>query len=120
MRQRLCRVCGEWHQTETWPRECYRVASASRSSLPVPMLIRDFDEPVQSAADGKWYNSKASLAKSHKASGNPHGIDFVELGNEQPTFKEYVPDAKQRRDDVKQAMHDVMTGNLPPEIAAIE
>ncbi len=120
MRERFCRVCGAWHNVEAWPRECYKVASVSRSSLPVPMLIKDFDEPVQSAADGKFYTSKAALAKSHKASGNPHGIDFIELGNEQPTFQDYVPDAKQRREDMKETLRDVVTGNLPPEIAAIQ
>lgn len=104
-------------------RQVYRkapVAREGRSHLPCPMLIRDFDEPVQSMADGKFYNSKAALAASHKASGNPHGQDFIELGNETPEFKEFVPDQAERRSHVKQAMHDVLTGNLPPEIAAIE
>lgn len=91
-----------------------------RSSLPCPRLIRDFDEPVQSMADGKWYSSKADLARSHKASGNPHGQDFIELGNERPEFVPYEPDAGKRRDDIRQALHDVQNGNLPPEIAAIQ
>lgn len=96
-----------------------RTASA-RGAFPCPMMIRDFSEPVQSMADGKWYSSKRALAASHKASGNPHGQDFIELGNDTPETKEFVPDAKQRRNDIKQAMHDVVSGNLPPEIAAIE
>lgn len=92
-----------------------------RSTFPCPRLIRDeFDQPVQSAANGEWYTSKSSLAKTHKASGNPHGQDFIELGNEEIAFKEHVPDRAQRRQDIAEAMHDVMTGNLPPEIAAIE
>lgn len=91
-----------------------------RSALPCPGVVKDFDEPVQSMADGKWYTSKAALARSHRASGNPHGQDFIELGNEMPQFKEHVPDAQKRREHVRQALRDVVTGNLPREIAAIE
>lgn len=90
-----------------------------RSSLPCPQIVRPFAEPVQSMADGKFYSDAASLSRSHRASGNPHGIDFIELGNEKPQFVEHVPDAKKRREDLASAMHDVVTGNLPPEIAAI-
>lgn len=91
-----------------------------RSGLPCPQLIRDFDEPVQSMADGKFYTSKRALAASHRASGNPHGQDFIELGNEQPQAVAFEADAGKRRDDVRAAMRDVLTGNLPPEIAVIE
>ncbi|GLQ53760.1 hypothetical protein [Devosia nitrariae] len=104
-------------------RQVYRKAPEPRpepSHLGCPRIVRDFDQPVQSMADGKWYTSKAALAASHKASGNPHGIDFIELGNETPQFQEHVPDAGKRREDVRQALNDVVTGNLPPEIAAIE
>lgn len=94
-------------------------APVARGNFPTPMIIGDFDEPVQSMADGKWYTSKRALSATHKASGNPHGQDFIELGNETPVTQEFVPDAKQRREDIRKAMHDVVTGNLPPEIAAI-
>lgn len=104
-------------------RQVYRKVPEPRpepSHLPSPRIVRDFDEPVQSMANGQWYTSKAGLAASHKASGNPHGVDFIELGNEQPTLTPYEPDAAKRREDVRQALHDVVTGNLPAEIAAIE
>ena len=92
-----------------------------RSVFPCPCLIRDeFDRPVQSAANGDWYTSKSSLAKTHKAGGNPHGQDFIELGNEAPPSCDFDYDPAQRRQHIAEAMHDVMTGNLPPEIAAIE
>lgn len=95
-------------------------APKARSSLATPMLMRDFDEPVQSAADGKWYSTKRGLAASHRASGNPHGIDFIELGNEKPQFVDHVPDPGKRREDIRHSLHDVQSGNLPPEIAAIQ
>lgn len=94
-------------------------APPARGTFPTPMIVGDFTEPVQSMADGKWYSSKRALAASHKASGNPYGQDFIELGNDMPVAQEFTPDPKQRREDIRQAMHDVVTGNLPPEIAAI-
>lgn len=97
-----------------------RTRSASGSDYPCPRLIRDFDEPVQSMADGKFYGSKAALAASHKASGNPQGVDYVELGNESPTMTQHVPDAAKRRDDVQHAAADVKAGNIPDWIKAIE
>lgn len=48
-----------------------------------PMIMRGDDtEPLQSAADGKWYTSKAAMRESYKASNNPRGITFEEVGND--------------------------------------
>lgn len=85
-----------------------------RSELPTPMLIRDFAEPVQSMANGKWYTSKRGLAASHKASGNPHGQDFIELGNEEMKFVEHEPSEQDVRDGIRSAIEDVKNGNVPP------
>ena len=91
-----------------------------RSELATPMLVRAFSEPVQSMADGKWYDTPRDLERTYKASGNPRGEEFTPLGNETMKTVEAGADPKERRAHVKQAMQDVMTGNLPPEIAAIE
>lgn len=93
---------------------------AKRSHLPCPMLVRAFSEPVQSMATGEWFTSKTGLANSYKATGNPQGVEYIELGNEKPESVEHVADPLQRRNDIKQAMQDVISGNLPPEILAIE
>lgn len=93
--------------------------AVARSSYPCPRIIRDFDNPVLSHADGKMHHSKASLAASHKASGNPQGIDYVELGNDSAPFVPHVPDARKRRDDVAHAAADVKAGNVPDWIKAI-
>lgn len=85
----------------------------NRSDLACPMLVRDFDEPVQSCADGKWYTSKAALARSAKAAHNPHGIDFIELGNEQMPWVEYQTSETKLRDDIREAAQDVKEGRLP-------
>ncbi len=79
----------------------------------MPMLIRDFDEPVQSMADGKWYTSKSELSRSAKAAHNPHGVDFIELGNESMPWVEHKSDEKQLRDDIRAAAQDVKDGKLP-------
>lgn len=100
-------------------RKVYRTAKphvpVARSDLPMPMIIGDtFDKPVQSMADGKWYTSKRGLSASAKASGNPHGQDFIELGNEEMKFVPHVPSERQLHDDVVSAIEDVKNGNVPP------
>lgn len=91
----------------------------NRSGLALPALVRDFDEPVQSMADGKFYTSKRALAASHKASGNPHGQDFIELGNEELPFVEHVTDEKKLRDDIRSAKADLDAG-WRPDILALD
>lgn len=92
---------------------------SKRAAFPTPMTIRDFDEPVQSMADGRWYSSKAALARSHKASGNPHGQEFIELGNEQIEFREHVTDTKAERETIRKAIHDFNDG-WRPEVVALD
>ena len=82
MTQRLCRVCMSWHDVENWPPKCVSVRSVARSDLPFPQLIRDFDEPVQSMADGQFYTNKAALRRSYRADGNPQGIAYEEVGSQ--------------------------------------
>ena len=77
------------------------------------MIIRDFDEPVRSCANGKWYTSKRDLAASHRASGNPYGIDFIELGNEKQEFVERKTDEVKLRNDIRQAKADLEAGWRP-------
>lgn len=86
---------------------------ASRSGLACPQIIGGFAEPVQSAADGKFYSTKAGLARSHRASGNPHGIDFIELGNESMPWVEHKTSEAELRNDIREASADVKAGKLP-------
>lgn len=107
-----------WVKTDRGWRKRYGPPVApvtARSDFPTPMMVRDFADPVQSMADGKWYGSKAALARSHKASGNPHGEDFIELGNEPCIpFREHVTDERAEREVIRQAVHDVENGWVPP------
>ncbi len=81
------------------------------------MVLGAFAEPVQSAANGKWYTSKSELARSHRASGNPHGIDFIELGNETMPWVEHKTSEAELRNDVRSAVADVKAGKLPEVLA---
>jgi hypothetical protein len=95
--------------------------TSKRADFPIPMMIRDFDEPVQSMANGRWYHSKRGLAASHKASGNPHGQDFIELGNDKPLpFVPHKTDERAEREVIRQAVHDVENGWVPPAPVALD
>ena len=75
MRQRLCRICGSWHDVETWPQSCMPGLPAM-SDLPAPHCISDTMEPVQSQLDGQYYDSKSILRRTYREAG------VVEVGND--------------------------------------
>ena len=53
------------------------------SSLSSPYFVTDtLDTPLYSGADGKQYTSKSALRATYKASGNPRGVEFHEVGND--------------------------------------
>lgn len=52
----------------------------------------DEQEPLVSAADGKIYTSKAAMRASYKASGNPRGINFIEVGDERSYLTGEAPE----------------------------
>ena len=86
-----------------------------RSSLPCPMLVRSFANPVKSMADGKYYDDPASLRATYRAENNPHGVDFTEVGNEDTT--KFTPPKKDRaanRAAIERAIADVENGRAPP------
>lgn len=93
-------------------------AKGKRSDvLACPMLIRPFAEPVQSMADGKFYDNPRDLSRSHKAAHNPHGQDFIELGNDQLPWVEHQTNEAQLRDHIREAQADVKAGRLPDVVA---
>lgn len=102
--------CGDGRQRLRRVRE---TVPSRRSDLAAPAVISGFSEPVQSCADGKWYSTKQALARSHRASGNPHGIEFIELGNEEMPWVEHKTSEPELRDDVRSAVADVKAGKLP-------
>lgn len=105
---------GNGRKVYRFPKE---TPAKARSDLAAPMLVRPFDKPIQSMANGKWYDNPRDLARSHKASGNPHGIDFIELGNEEMPFVEHKADETQLRDDIRAAKADLDAGWRPDVVA---
>lgn len=95
-------------------------APVARSSFPCPRIVSDTVEPIQSMADGKFYTSLSALRRTYRADSNPQGEEYIEVGNEKLADAAPQFDKSQRVEDIKCAMHDVLTGNIPPEIAAIQ
>lgn len=69
MRERLCKVCGQWHRLEAWPAACWSQAESKSARFPVPMFISDSIKPVQSQVDGKTYDSRSALYAHYESSG---------------------------------------------------
>jgi len=70
MRQRFCRQCEGWHETEAWPIECYPVAARAQSdSIPVPYFISDTCEPTLHPIDQRYYTSKSTFEKITRDAG---------------------------------------------------
>ena len=106
MRQRYCKMCGDWHDVEEWPQKCLRRPSEARSALPTPMLALDTMDPVQSQLDGKFYDSKAALRKTYREAG------VVEVGNDSSVLNpkpgpKVKPDRKAIRESVGKALNRV-------------
>lgn len=77
-RERLCKVCREWHPLDAWPSECLKLPATKRANFPVPMFTSDGMEPVKSMVDGLWYDSKSTLRKTYAQN------NVTEIGNDVP------------------------------------
>lgn len=60
----------------------YREYTASNPP-PLPRIYTgDETEPLRSMADGQMYTSKAAMRESYRATNNPRGEEFVEIGDD--------------------------------------
>ena len=92
----------------------------TRSSLPIPYMKFDRIEPVQSQADGKMYDSLSALRKTYRADGNPQGISYQEVGNEDLTkMPTPVRDPKKAMDAIERAESDIIAGRAPKILDAL-
>lgn len=95
-------------------RQVYRKIAeptAKRSSLPVPMFIRD-DMPATEHVDGIFYTSKAAYRRVTKERG------YVEIGDDparlrSKTYSKPKPNTKANREALKQAAYMVRNGIKP-------
>ena len=89
-----------WVKTERGWRKVYsapRSPVSSRSTLACPYLISDSISPVRSMADNQMHDSRSSLYRSYRADGNPQGVEYRVVGDDQR------PDVAKR-------------GNIPSEL----
>jgi hypothetical protein len=97
-RSRLCRACGDFHDTESpWPEAC--AGHFRTRANDAPNIRTDGMDPVKSMADGKTYDSKSAYYGSVKRA----GCEIV--GNDAGGFgkrPEYT--APNLRRDLKQAL----------------
>lgn len=102
------------------PREAKPRSESKRGDFPIPMMVRDFSEPVQSMADGRWHDSKSSLYRSYRADGNPQGVEYEVLGNDQrpeiqkSAAKSADEQKRSRRESIKKAEAMIASGNGVP------
>ncbi|TCL70543.1 hypothetical protein [Rhizobium sp. BK251] len=109
MRQRLCRVCRCWHDTDQpWPHNCighFGERGPRSDAIPLPQLIRDGMDPLLHHGNGLYYDSKSSFRRATKEGG------WVEVGNEKQTDTRWVDPVT--ADDVGQAINMVNQGYKP-------
>lgn len=94
------------------PQACGCGAAASRL-ISAPRVLSDYMTPCM-GMDDKMHDSLASYRATLKASGNPQGENYIELGNESLKPVERKFDRAQRREDIKAGIADVKAGRLPP------
>lgn len=76
---RICRDCGEMHQTNEWPRECHGQFRRARSDLPMPAIRSDGMDALLNHADGQIYDSRSAYERAVKDAGcEIIGNDFIE------------------------------------------
>lgn len=102
MRQRFCKVCGEFHDLdEPWPAACFRQGSVARGEFPAPMVIGDNCE-FMSTIDGTMVTSKRGWEKQVRAA----GCEVV--GNDksicEPKPREYKPNEKALDEAIQKSM----------------
>lgn len=99
-------------------RQVYRAVPSERSAgagsdFPCPRFSKDEIEPTW-GADGKQYTSMSAYRRTLLPDGNPRGERFIEYGNEPiPQYEAPQFDEAQRVETIKQAIHDVESGNVP-------
>lgn len=101
MRQRYCRMCGNWHELEAWPIECFKVAKTASDTLPVPYFISDTMEPTLHPLDQQHYTSKSTFERITREGG------YETVGNDPARLRpppKPKADKKAIKDSVQKAM----------------
>lgn len=98
MRQRFCRQCSNWHDTDEWPVECFPKATrATSDAIPVPYFICDTMDPLEHPLTGQFYTSKRQFSQITKERG------YEEVGND-PNRLKPQPKPKADKKAIKEAV----------------
>jgi hypothetical protein len=102
MRQRLCKVCNDFHAFDAWPRECIPVRESKRSPLGVPYIRTDGMDPIMNHANGQMYDSRSAYERGVKDA----GCEII--GNEkiEPAPRPELCE-RELKQDIKTAMEQV-------------
>jgi hypothetical protein len=92
------------------------VEKTAENANDAPYVITDEMGPLRHMADGKYYTSKHKFRAATKAAG------CVEIGNEEVVKrrKPVLLDRRQRREDIRRAIHDLRDGRAPSVRQIIE
>lgn len=88
------------------------VTPFSRDAAPcLPRIDTGDDQaPLVSMADGKTYTSRAAMRESYKASNNPQGVNYIEIGNEKSAAPQKPKsDRAAIRDSIDRAKSEMRT-----------
>jgi len=90
-------------------REGVLVEKTRQSIDEAPSVIGDEMDSLRHMADGQYYTSKAKFRQATRDAG------CVEIGNEQVVTrrKPVQLDRRQRREDIRRAIHDLRDGRAP-------
>ncbi len=101
---RICRDCGDMHQTNEWPAECMGQFRKKRSDLPMPAIRSDGMDTIVNHADGRLYDSRSAYERAVKDAGCVIvGNDFDVPSGPKTTS----PDPKDLAQDIKTAIEQV-------------
>jgi hypothetical protein len=101
MRQRFCRQCGQWHEPDNWPVECFSAPRAQSDAFPVPNFICDTMEPLEHPLTGQRYTSKRQFSQITRERG------YEEVGND-PARLRPPPKPKADRKAIKESVQKAM------------
>ena len=100
MTQRMCKICGKWHDLEKWPAKCFRLTKSA-----APYVISDTMSPTKHMATGQIFDSKAKFRATTRATG------CVEIGSE--SIKPRAPiklDGGKRREAIRKSIYELRNG----------
>ena len=105
-------------------RQVYRTVQEpkpiARSAFPCPLIRSDRIEPVQSMADGKFYDSLSALRATYKPGGNPQGEEYTEIGDAPMRGPKELPRmTKQEISDLLDKSEAMISRGEVPEIQSI-